>query len=98
MSVSDIACLYFISGVHSKKTLLQNMPSLDVPFTATLGRVNETSFPEMLSVVITNCVALLMCLVKGMKGALLHSTTRNMQVFRAHRQAAKLLFMRCMRS
>jgi hypothetical protein len=59
MSVSDIAWLYFISGVHSKKTLLQNMPSLDVPLSATLGRVNEASFPVILSVVITNCVALL---------------------------------------
>jgi len=57
--VNGIACLYFISGVHSKKTLLQNMSSLEVPLSATLGRVNETSFPLMLSVVITNCVALL---------------------------------------
>jgi len=37
-----------------------------------------------------------MWLVKGMKGALLHSTARNMQGVKAHRQAAKLLFKRCM--
>jgi len=35
------------------------MLSLDVPLSAALGRVNEASFPVMLSVVITNRVALL---------------------------------------
>jgi len=59
MSVNDIAWLYVISRVHSKKILPQNMPSLDVPLSAVFGRVNEASFPVMLSVVITNCVALL---------------------------------------
>jgi hypothetical protein len=59
MAVSDIVWLYFISGVHSKKILPQNMLSLNVPLSAMLGRVNEASFPVMLSVVITNCVALL---------------------------------------
>ena len=57
MSVSNIAWLYFISGVHSKKVLPQNLPSLDVPLSAMLGRVNEASVPVMLSAVITNCVA-----------------------------------------
>lgn len=33
-------------------------------------------------------------LVKGMKGALLHSKIRNIQCFKVLRQAAKLLFMR----
>jgi hypothetical protein len=58
MSVNNVAWLCFISGLHNKKTVLQNMPSLDVPLSAMLGRVNEASFPVKLSV-ITNCVALL---------------------------------------
>jgi len=94
MSVNDIACLYFISGVHNKKTATKHA----IPLSAMLGKVNDPPFPVMLSVVITNCVALLDVSCEGMKGALLHRTTRNMQVFKVHRQAAQLLFMRCMGS
>jgi len=65
MSVNNIAWLYFISGVHSKKILPQNVPSLDVPLSAVLGRVNEASFPVILSVFITNCFALLYVSCEG---------------------------------
>jgi len=47
MSVNNIAQLFF-GGVHGKKILLQNAPSLDIPLTAALGRVNEALFPVML--------------------------------------------------
>ena len=51
------------SRVHSKKILLQSMPSdLGIPVTAMHVRVNEALFLELL-----NCVALLTYLEKAMK-------------------------------
>jgi len=44
-SLNDVV---LCSRVHSKKILLQNMPSPDVPCAAILGRVNEALFPVML--------------------------------------------------
>jgi len=44
--------------VHIKKIVLQNTPSVDVPVTATLGRVNEASISVTLTVVTTNCVSM----------------------------------------
>lgn len=85
--------LYF-SGVNSKKILLSNTPTLDVPVPATRGRVNDASLPVML---IPCCYELRRAapyLEKGMRGLQFHSKTRNIGGFAACRQVAKHLFMR----
>ena len=42
-----ISVVLYFSGIHGKKIMLQNMPSLYVPVPATLGRVNKASVPVM---------------------------------------------------
>jgi len=64
-----------------REVLLKNTPSLDVPVTVTLGRVNEDSFPEMLSVLTTKYFAMLDESSEGTERLIVAYQTRNIGGF-----------------
>ena len=73
---------FIFQQVHDKKIMLQTTPSLYIAVTATLGRVNEASVAVMF-ICYYKPLGGLDIFVKGVKGLLLHSKTRNIQGFSA---------------
>jgi len=92
--MSQRHCNLYFTGVNSKKILLPNTPSLDVPVTAERGKVKDASCPLTLIYCYYELRRTARHLERGMKSLLLHNKTRNVRGLAAFRQVAKLPFMR----